>query len=77
MRLTILGSNGTYPTPSHPTSGYLLSDEGTSVWMEAGSGAFAALQTAIDFNMLDALVISHVHAGPPSRPMFLSAWPND
>jgi ribonuclease BN (tRNA processing enzyme) len=62
MRLTILGSNGTYPTPSHPTSGYLLSHEGTSVWMEAGSGTFAALQTAIDFNTLDALVISHVHA---------------
>ena len=62
MRLTILGSNGTYPTPGHPTSGYLLQHEGTSVWVDTGSGTFAALQNVIDFNTLDALVISHVHA---------------
>jgi ribonuclease BN (tRNA processing enzyme) len=62
MHLTILGSNGTYPTPGHPTSGYLLTHEGTSVWMETGSGSFAALQSTIDFTTLDALVISHVHA---------------
>ena len=62
MRLTILGSNGTYPTPGRPTSGYLLQDEGTSVWVDTGSGTFAALQAVIDFDLLDALVISHVHA---------------
>ena len=62
MRLTILGSNGTYPTPGHPTSGYLLQHEGTSVWLDTGSGSFAALQNVIDFNTLDALIISHVHA---------------
>ena len=62
MRLTILGSNGTYPTPGHPTSGYLLQHEGTSVWLDTGFGSFAALQNVIDFNTLDALVISHVHA---------------
>jgi ribonuclease BN (tRNA processing enzyme) len=62
MRITTLGSNGTYPTPSHPTAGYLLQHEGTSVWMDTGSGTFAALQSVIDFATLDALVISHVHA---------------
>ena len=62
MRLTILGSNGTYPTPGHPTSGYLLQHEGTAVWMDTGFGSFAALQSVIDFNTVDALVISHVHA---------------
>jgi len=62
MRLTILGSSGTYSTPGHPTSGYLLQDEGTSVWLDTGSGSFAALQNVIDFNSLDALVITHVHA---------------
>jgi ribonuclease BN (tRNA processing enzyme) len=62
MRLTILGSNGTYATPGHPTSGYLLQHEGTTVWMDTGSGTFAALQRVIDFNTLDALIISHVHA---------------
>ncbi|HKZ28968.1 MAG TPA: MBL fold metallo-hydrolase [Acidimicrobiia bacterium] len=62
MRLTILGSNGTYPTPGRPTSGYLLQHEETSIWMDTGSGTFAALQRVIDFTTLDALVISHVHA---------------
>jgi len=62
MHITILGSNGTYPTPGHPTSGYLLQHEGTSIWMDTGSGTFAALQAVIDFDTLDALVISHVHA---------------
>ena len=62
MRLTILGSNGTYATPGHPTSGYLLREEGTSVWIDTGSGTFAALQGVTDFNSLDALIVSHVHA---------------
>jgi ribonuclease BN (tRNA processing enzyme) len=62
MRLTILGSSGTYPTPGHPASGYLLEHEGTSIWMDTGFGSFAALQTHVDFNSLDALIISHVHA---------------
>lgn len=62
MRITTLGSNGTYPTPGHPTAGYLLQHEGTSVWIDAGSGTFAALQSVIDFANLDALVLSHVHA---------------
>ena len=61
MHFTTLGSNGTYPTPGHPTSGYLLQHEGTSVWIDTGSGTFAALQQVIDFNALDALIISHVH----------------
>ncbi len=62
MRLTVLGSNGTYPTPGHPTSGYLLQHEETSIWLDTGSGTFAALQSLIDFIDLDALIISHVHA---------------
>lgn len=62
MRLTILGSNGTYATPGRPTSGYLLRQEGTSVWIDTGSGTFAALQGVMDFNSIDALIVSHVHA---------------
>lgn len=62
MRVTILGSNGTYPTPSRPTSGYLIQQEGTTVWMDTGSGTFAALQTVTDFAALDAVIVSHVHA---------------
>ncbi len=61
MQLTVLGSNGTYPTAGRPTSGYLLRTAATSIWIDAGSGTFAALQEFVDPLQLDAVVISHVH----------------
>ncbi len=61
MQLTILGSNGTYPTAGRPASGYLLRTAATSLWIDAGSGTFAALQEFVDPLVLDAVVISHVH----------------
>ncbi len=61
MQLTVLGSNGTYPTPGRPASGYLLRTPSTSVWIDAGSGTCAALQEVIDPLSVDAIVISHVH----------------
>jgi len=61
VELTVLGASGTYPTAGCPTAGFLLSHEGTTVWIDAGSGTFNALQTLMDPSELDALVISHVH----------------
>ncbi len=62
MRLTVLGSNGTYGTPGRPTSGYLLDHGATRIWVDAGVGTFAQLQAVTDFVSLDAIVLSHVHA---------------
>ncbi|NIA25546.1 MAG: MBL fold metallo-hydrolase [Gammaproteobacteria bacterium] len=62
MRLTVLGSNGTFPTPGRPTSGYLIRHADTRIWVDAGSGTFAALQAVIDYRTVDALVVTHVHA---------------
>ncbi|MDH5372121.1 MAG: MBL fold metallo-hydrolase [Acidimicrobiia bacterium] len=62
MQLTVLGSNGTYGTPGRPPSGYLVDHEGTSVWLDAGAGTFAALQDQIDPTNLDGIVLSHAHA---------------
>ncbi len=62
VQLTILGSNGTYSTPGRPASGYLVRQDGTQIWMDAGPGTFAALQTVTDFVSLDAVILSHVHA---------------
>ena len=61
MRLTILGSSGTYPAPSNPASGYLIEAGGTRVWCEAGPGTFAALTRILDLELLDAVVVSHRH----------------
>jgi ribonuclease BN (tRNA processing enzyme) len=59
--LWVLGANGTYPTAGRPTSGYLLSDESTRVWVDAGWGTFDALSRLMDPADLDAVIISHIH----------------
>lgn len=61
MRLTILGCNGTYPTPGRPSSGYLIESDSATVWLDCGTGTFASLQEHIDPTRLDAIVISHEH----------------
>ncbi len=61
FRLRVLGSNGTYPTPGRPASGYLVSGGGTTVLLDVGPGVAMALQQAVDPGDLDAIVISHVH----------------
>ena len=63
MRVRILGSSGGYPVADNPASGYLLESRATRVWLDAGTGSFAALQGAEeDFMRLDAVVLSHGHA---------------
>lgn len=59
MRMTVLGSAGTYPVRGRPGSGYLLEHEGTRVWCDAGPGTLAALP--LDLVDIDAVFISHRH----------------
>ncbi len=61
MRLTVLGCNGTYPTPGRPSSGYLVQTEQATVWLDCGTGTFAALQEYVDPADLDAIIITHEH----------------
>lgn len=59
MKLSILGSSGTYPVPGRPASGYLIEHESTRIWCDAGPGTFMALP--IDPDLVDAIVLSHEH----------------
>ena len=60
MRLSVLGSNGTYPTPDRPASGYLVASGSSSVLLDMGPGVFpAVLATG---GLPDAIVLSHGHA---------------
>lgn len=62
MRLTVLGSNGTYPTPGRPASGHVVESGGTALWLDAGPGTFpAALERGLP-DRVAGLVLSHVHA---------------
>jgi len=59
MRFVVLGSNGTYPTPGRPASGYLVVGKAGTVLVDCGPGVFPAL---LERDVIpDAIVLSHVH----------------
>ncbi|HVR98570.1 MAG TPA: MBL fold metallo-hydrolase [Thermoanaerobaculia bacterium] len=61
MHLRILGCSGGYPTADSPSSGYLIEDGDTRIWLDAGNGTFSVLQRYADYTRIDALVLSHLH----------------
>jgi ribonuclease BN (tRNA processing enzyme) len=61
LSLTVLGCSGSYPGPSQACSGYLLRSGGTAVWLDAGTGTLANLQTHVGLDEVDAIVLSHQH----------------
>jgi ribonuclease BN (tRNA processing enzyme) len=61
VRLRVLGSSGTYPTPGRPASGYLVEHADALVMVDAGPGTVAALQQWASPGRLGALVITHIH----------------
>lgn len=61
LTLTVLGCDGSYPGPGGACSGYLVQCGETSIWVDAGSGTLAQLQTHIALEQLDAVLLSHSH----------------
>jgi len=61
VRITVLGSSGGTPTRTNPASGYLVEADGSSIWVDAGTGTFMALARHVDPGRLSAVVLSHVH----------------
>jgi len=67
IRLTVLGSCGTYPAPGRACSGYLLEgvpDQGgrpVRVWVDVGGGTLANLLRYVEPTELDAIWVSHLH----------------
>ena len=67
MRLTILGSAGSFPGPDSAASAYLVQAEDAagrtwSVLLDLGNGALGPLQKYGDPTKLDAIGLSHLHA---------------
>lgn len=65
MRLTVIGSAGSFPGPGNPASCHLLEHEGQRILLDLGNGAFGELQRRIDVLVDDCLagvVLSHLHA---------------
>ena len=61
MKLTILGCNGPYPSAGGACSGYLLTEGEAHVLIDCGTGTLANLSRYIPWDMLTAVVLSHLH----------------
>ena len=61
MELLVLGADGMYAGPGGATSGFLLREDGFSLWLDMGSGTLANLQRFHGLFEVDALVVSHRH----------------
>ena len=63
MKLTVLGNNGSYPSPGGACSGYLLSSGSgkTNVLLDCGPGVLANLSRILPCGALDAVILSHLH----------------
>lgn len=62
MRLTIIGSSGSFPGPASPASCYLVEAGGFRLLLDLGNGALGALQKYTDIYGIDAVYLSHLHA---------------
>ena len=73
LSVTVLGCSGSYPGPAGACSGYLVDDGTTRLWLDAGAGTLANLQTHLELGDLDAIVLSHEH---PDHWSDLEGWHN-
>jgi ribonuclease BN (tRNA processing enzyme) len=73
LAVTVLGCSGSYPGRGGACSGYLVDDGTTRVWVDAGSGTLANLQTHVALDQVDAVVLSHEH---PDHWSDIEGWNN-
>jgi ribonuclease BN (tRNA processing enzyme) len=63
MRLTVVGCSGSIPSARSAASCYLLEADGFRLVVDMGSGALGALQRYTSLAAVDAVALSHLHAG--------------
>jgi ribonuclease BN (tRNA processing enzyme) len=62
LRVTVAGSSSSIPRIGKACSAYLIEDGGFRFALDFGTGAFANMRQYADYDDLDAVVISHMHA---------------
>ena len=61
LTVTVLGCDGSYPGPGGACSGYLVTCDGTNLWIDCGPGTLAAIQMHLRIEEIDAVLITHEH----------------
>lgn len=62
MKLTVIGSSGSFGGPGNPCSSYLVEHDGHRIVLDFGNGALGELQRYGDAYDLQAVILSHLHA---------------
>jgi ribonuclease BN (tRNA processing enzyme) len=62
IRLTILGKSPSWQDRDGACTGYLVEREGFSLLIDCGSGVFAKLRSHHDYSLIDAVIVTHLHA---------------
>jgi ribonuclease BN (tRNA processing enzyme) len=90
MRLTVLGKSPSWQDAGGACSGYLIEEDGAAVLIDCGNGVFSKLRRYRDYTMVDAVLISHLHAdhfldlvpysyaltySPRQQPVPVDRWP--
>lgn len=72
MKITVLGCYGPYPKARGACSGYLFEDKDLKILIDCGNGVISRYFAHCgDLNMLDAILISHLHPDHMSDLMVL------
>jgi ribonuclease BN (tRNA processing enzyme) len=62
VKVTVLGSAGTFPNAESACSAYLVEHDGFQLLLDMGNGSLGALQRYADLLTPDAVFLSHLHA---------------
>ena len=62
MRLTILGKSPSWQDSDGACSGYLVEVGGLRLLIDCGNGVFAKLRRHAEYERIDAVIVSHLHA---------------
>ena len=61
MKLTVLGSCGTFPGVDGACSGYLIQDGKANILIDCGNGVMSRVQRYCKIEEIDAIILSHLH----------------
>ena len=90
MKLTVLGKSPAWQDAGGACSGYLVSEDGTTILIDCGNGVFGKLRSRHDYVDVNAIFISHLHAdhfldlipfafalsfAPRQQPVPVDRWP--
>jgi ribonuclease BN (tRNA processing enzyme) len=62
LEVTVLGKSPSWQDAGGACSGYLVEEEGVRLLLDCGNGVFAKLRAHREYDAVDAVLISHLHA---------------